>query len=182
MRVPTKTLLDPRPLAGDAGLLLMRLGFGLAMAIFHGWSKLPVSEEFIVVVRDIGIPAPAALAWAAVLMEFMGGILICLGLLTRPAAVGVLFTMLVAFFVRYAGLPIDERELSMLYAVACLTLVCTGPGRYSLDSLLAGRLSRLSVGTGPDDAQAHPSVERPAGDSQAQRPRELIGAGEAVDR
>lgn len=138
MRVPAKRMLfDPDPWNGDLGLLLLRLFFGLGMACFHGWSKLPVSEDFIDVIRDIGIPAPAALAWAAVLMEFVGGVLLCLGLLTRPAAVGVLLTMLVAFFVRYAGLPIDERELSLLYAGVCLTLFCTGPGRYSLDHLIA---------------------------------------------
>ena len=140
MRAPIKTLLlDPRPWGRDAGLLLLRLGFGLSMAVFHGWSKLPVSEDFIRVIRDIGIPAPAAMAWIAVLIEFVGGILLCVGLFTRPAAVGVLFTMLVAFFVRYAGLPIDERELSLLYATVCVGFICTGPGRYSLDQLIGGR-------------------------------------------
>jgi putative oxidoreductase len=140
MRLPAATLLlDARPWFGDGGLLLLRLLFGLGMAILHGWSKLPVSEDFIRVIREIGIPAPAVLAWAAVLTEFLGGLLICLGLLTRPAALGVLCTMLVAVFIRYAGRPLDERELALLYSTACVALLFTGPGRYSLDHWLAGR-------------------------------------------
>ncbi len=138
MSAPPKSF-GPSPLASDLGLLAMRLIFGAAMAVLHGIAKLPVSDSFIGVVERLGVPAPAAFAWAAVLVEFVGGLFIALGLFTRTAALGVLGTMLVAIFVRYAGQPLEYREQATLYAAACTTLILCGPGRFSLDYAWARR-------------------------------------------
>lgn len=131
------SLIDPRPMKTDLALLILRVVFGLAMGIAHGWGKLPVDQSFIDVIDRLGIPAPVFFAWIAVLAEFIGGLLLVIGLLTRPAALAVLGTMLIAVFIRYSGRPFYERELATLYSAACLALFFTGPGRYSLDHMLS---------------------------------------------
>jgi len=52
-------------------------------------------------VANLGFPAPALFAWAAALAEFLGGLLVFLGLGTRVAAAFAAFTMVVAGFARH---------------------------------------------------------------------------------
>src|SRR5690606_40765216 len=87
----------------DAGLLLLRLVAGLALAFAHGVNKMPPSEGFVSGVAELGFPAPTFFAWAAGFAEFVGGGLLTIGLLTRPASFFIAFTMAVAFFGRHAG-------------------------------------------------------------------------------
>lgn len=122
----------------DLGLLLVRIFAGLALAFAHGVGKLPPSEPFLAGVAEMGFPLPVLFGWAAALAEFAGGILIALGLLTRPAALFVAITMAVAAFIRQAGAPFGERELALLYGTVAVTLLLTGAGRYSIDARLRG--------------------------------------------
>ena len=71
---------------GDIGLLVMRLGFGLIMALNHGLSKIPPADGFVDGVAKMGFFMPQVFAWAAGLTEFVGALLIAAGLLTRPAS------------------------------------------------------------------------------------------------
>ena len=48
----------------DIGLLLIRLFFGGALAMMHGFGKLPVSDEFVSGVSEMGFPLPALFAWS----------------------------------------------------------------------------------------------------------------------
>jgi putative oxidoreductase len=131
---------------GDLGLLIQRLGFGLAMAIGHGLGKVysggsvGLSEQFVGGVKAMGIPAPTAMAWMAALTEFLGGILIALGLMTRPVAIALLCNMGVAAFVAHKDAPLfgppPNKEYALLFFVAFLTFVFTGAGRYSFDKFL----------------------------------------------
>ena len=123
----------------DLGLLVLRLAFGLALAFGHGMGKLPPGENLVRSVTELGFPLPGLFAWAAALSEFGGGLLLALGLLTRPAAAFVLFTMAVAFFLQHAGDPFGDREASFLFASAALTLLLTGSGRYGVDATFRRR-------------------------------------------
>lgn len=121
----------------DAGLFALRVFAGLALALAHGTGKLPPSDAFVAGVGEMGFPAPHVFAWAAGLSESVGGMLLAVGLVARPAAGFILATMLVAAFVKQAGDPFLERELAMLYAAVALMFLAAGPGRYSLDGLIA---------------------------------------------
>jgi putative oxidoreductase len=127
------------PACRDWGLLLLRLFFGGTLAVMHGWGKLPVSEEFVNGVAGLGFPFPALFAWAAALSEFVGGLLLVAGLLTRPAALFVFATMAVAAFLQHAADPFNVKELALAYGAAALALAFTGAGRFSLDYLLFDR-------------------------------------------
>ncbi|HEU0013289.1 MAG TPA: DoxX family protein [Longimicrobium sp.] len=138
-----RTLLFGQPTthtpAMDAGLLLLRLFAGLALAFGHGMDKLPPTERFVAGVAEMGYPAPELFAYAAGLSEFVGGLLVALGLFTRPAAFLAFFTVANAAVLRHAGDPFGEREKALLFAATMLLFVLGGPGRFSLDALIRGR-------------------------------------------
>lgn len=125
----------------SAGLLCLRVLMGAGIA-YHGGAKIFGGRmgAFAEGVGELGFPLPALFAWAAALSEFLGGLLIALGLATRYAAVFVLITMLVAGFGRHAADPFGVKEKALAYATMALTLILTGPGDFSLDRRLGAGL------------------------------------------
>lgn len=123
----------------DLGLLLLRLGFGLTLAFGHGLGKLLNPEKFLRSVTRHGFPLPEVMAPIAALSEFVGSLLIAIGLATRPAAVFVIGTMLGAAFVAHSGDPFSKKESALAYALVALVVLVTGPGRYSIDARLEKR-------------------------------------------
>jgi len=106
----------------------------------HGWNA-----TIGVFSQALNIPAP--LAGLSILIEFFGGIAIILGLLTRPAALGLAVTMLVAafkvqlvngFFLDRSG-PNDGVEYVFVLFLLSLYFVVNGSGTISLDRLIAGK-------------------------------------------
>ena len=81
------------------------------------------------------------------ILEFGGGLLLAMGLFTRPVAFILAGEMAVAYFT--AHLPqgfwpiMNQGELAMFYCFTWLFFFANGPGRYSLD---AWRTSRTSKG------------------------------------
>lgn len=122
----------------DFGLLLLRVGIG-AMFVMHGlpklmggpdkWTQLGGAMQFV------GISfMPVAWGLAAALSEFVGGVLLVLGLLFRPACLCLTLTMAVAASMHLGkgeGLMAASHaiELGILFAA----LLFIGPGRFSVD-------------------------------------------------
>jgi putative oxidoreductase len=130
---------DVAPLPVELALLAARLYAGLALALAHGIGKLPPSPPFVEAVGALGFPAPLAFAWAAALAEAAGGILLALGLLTRPAAIAIAINMAVAGFLRHAADPFRAKELALFFLVTALVFAARGGGRFSVDRLVGGR-------------------------------------------
>ncbi len=91
---------------------------------------------------QMGIPAAGVVAPLTALVEFLGGLALVAGLLTRLAGLGLAVNMLGAIlFVHLKGgffLPSGiEFALSLLGASVALAL--TGAGAFSLDALFAAR-------------------------------------------
>ena len=149
-----------RRAADDLALLLLRVGFGLGMALAHGLPKVLAliagDPSFPQGVARLGFPYPHALAWASALTELLGGICIALGLLTRLFAGFNAFNMVVAAFVRHhahhqllgvIGLRAypDEAwkawgrpESALVYLTGFVALLLMGAGAFSLDGALVG--------------------------------------------
>lgn len=128
------------------GLLVLRVGAGGSMILLHGWGKLlnfgPRSATFY---DPFGIgPAPSLAL--AVFAELFCSALIVTGLATRLAAIPLVITMWVAAFGRHAADPWSKKELAIVYSVAFLALVFTGPGVFSLDRVLGPFYRRFSKG------------------------------------
>jgi putative oxidoreductase len=90
-----------------------------------------------------GAVALASLFGVAAVLEFFGGLLILLGLFTRPVAFILAGEMAVAYFKVHApqGLwPIlNKGELAALYCFIFLYLSTAGGGTWSVDSIWRGR-------------------------------------------
>ncbi|MBF6328044.1 DoxX family protein [Nocardia transvalensis] len=129
------TTLDTR--ATDAGLLVLRLGFGLLLAV-HGTQKLfgwfggfgwsATAQAF----DGMGYNPGKFFGTLAGLSEIGGGLLLAAGLLTPLGAAIALGTMLNAFTATWSG-GFAQWEMSVLFALPAAALAFTGPGRYSLD-------------------------------------------------
>ncbi len=90
---------------------------------------------------------PPALAFLAVITEFLGPLGLALGLLTRVAALGIAVVMLVAiltvhrqhgFFMNWSGTQAGEGvEYHLLALGAAVALIVDGAGAWSIDALIA---------------------------------------------
>jgi putative oxidoreductase len=138
-------------LATTAGLeaLTLRLPIGLILAA-HGSQKLfgwfggyglDATSQFM---DSIGLHPGFLMALLAGSAEFFGGVLIMLGLLTRPAAAGSAITLLVALFAVHWGkgffLTTHGIEYALALVSATTALFIMGGGSYSMDSYLASKL------------------------------------------
>lgn len=127
----------------DYGLLLIRVALGVIM-VAHGAQKLFTFGYPGVVggMTQMGLPAPAISAALVIAAELGGGILVLSGLFTRFAAASFAFAMAVAAVQVHlaAGFFMPNGyEFTLMLALTSLALVLTGPGRLSLDALIASR-------------------------------------------
>jgi putative oxidoreductase len=125
----------------NVALVVVRFFAGISLAFQHGIHKIPPTEKFIASVSSLGFPLAHVFAWAAGISEFVGGLLLVVGLCTRPASFFILFTMAVAIFARHWSGPFAEKELAVLYAAIALAFLLTGSGRMGIDDSLRRRLS-----------------------------------------
>lgn len=131
---PDARLLD------EVVLALLRIGTGLSLALAHGLGKVPPGPTFIDGVGALGFPFPLLFAWLAGLSELIGGLLLALGLLTRPASLAIAGTMAVAAFLRHGSDPFARKELALLYLAVALVFLVRGGNRLSVDHVVAAKL------------------------------------------
>jgi putative oxidoreductase len=83
------------------------------------------------------------------LLELIGGLLIVLGLFTRPVAFILAGEMAVAYFMAHAGgsfYPlVNMGELAVLYCFVFLYLAAAGPGPWSVDAMMHGNRTAPSA-------------------------------------
>ena len=123
-------------------LNLLRIGAGLTF-MQHGAQKL---FGLLGGVDGQGATPPLMSQFGlAGVLEFFGGLLIVLGLLTRPVAFLLAGQMVVAYFQAHApqgGLPIQNGgELALLYALVWAYFFAHGAGPLSIDGRLRHRLA-----------------------------------------
>ena len=87
--------------------------------------------------------ALSGLSLTSGILEFAGGILLALGLFTRPVAFLLAGEMAIAYFMEHAPrnfIPLlNGGENAIMFCFACLYLTCAGGGPYSLDAMLRGK-------------------------------------------
>ena len=118
-------------------LSIMRIGVGLlfmqhgAQKLFGAFGGVDGQGATVQLMSQFGL---------AGVLEFFGGALIVVGLLTRLVAFLLSGQMLVAYLQAHmpqGGLPIQNGgELALLFSAVFLYLLAAGPGRWSVDAAL----------------------------------------------
>ena len=136
-------------------ILLVRVSIGLFFAI-SGANKLfvaggtkPVYDTLV----KAKIPFPRQTAYFVSSVEFVGGSLVTVGFLSSPACVVLMIDMIVAILTEsLSTLPKGLSPLNwlddflylpeVLYGLFFIWLIGSGPGKFSVDYWLAGKLLR----------------------------------------
>jgi putative oxidoreductase len=139
----------------QCAILLVRVSIGLFFAI-SGANKLfvaggtkPVYDTLV----KSKVPFPRQTAYFVAAVEFVCGSLLTVGLLSSLACVALLVDMTVAVLTNalstlHKGLsPLNWLDdflylPEVLYVLFFIWLLCSGPGRFSVDYWLAGKLLR----------------------------------------
>ena len=130
-RTPSGTLASLAPVTHavlriGAGLLFMQHGAQKLFGMFGGMGPNGGTVELM---SQFGL---------AGVLEFFGGLLIVLGLLTRPVALVLALEMLVAYFQAHfprGGAPIQNQgELPLLFMLVWLFFAGNGAGPASIDA------------------------------------------------
>ncbi len=120
-------------------ILLARLFVGYFF-LETGWSKIHNLDAMTTRFTQWGIPWPAFNAALSGYTEFLGGLLVLIGLGTRLVSIPMVINMAVAVVaVKMSGVTSlnDFVELDEpLYALVFFWLIFTGPGPVSVDTVL----------------------------------------------
>ena len=142
--------------SGDSeqyAILLVRVSLGLFFAI-SGANKLFVAADTKRVYETLveaKIPFPRQMAYFVSGVEFVCGSLLTVGFLSSPASAALLIDMIVATLTEaLSTLPKGLSPLSwlddflylpeVLYVLFFVWLIGSGPGKFSVDYWLAGKL------------------------------------------
>ena len=118
--------------------------------LWAGWGKLQALPRMTGTFRDLGIPYPEVMTPFVSGVEFVGGILLLVGFLTRIAAAPLIVVMVVAI-ISAKLVEVDSLETllgfeEVSYRALFLWLAIAGPGPVSIDRLLLrDQKNRLSV-------------------------------------
>lgn len=122
-------------------LLAVRVLFGTLLAM-HGLQKLSNFAEL-----SPSFPDPMGVGNALSLSLAIFGELFCslgfiFGALYRLALIPMIFTMGVVVFSVLGSAPFSAKELPLIYLSVFIIMYITGPGKYSVDRLIAVLVAR----------------------------------------
>ena len=123
------------PRSTDFGLLLLRIWVGLTMFLNHGYGKVMNFSSLMEKFTDaIGIGRTPALI-LVIFAEVICALMITIGWYARFAALSLVITMGVAFFLAHGAKLSNpgSGELAFIYLAAFMAILFAGPGRFSLD-------------------------------------------------
>jgi putative oxidoreductase len=130
-----RDLLQPGARSRELAPVLLRLF--LALVLVYGTQDNVSSHERMLEFRDFlaknGFPRPLFCAYLSAYAQFLCGILLALGLLTRLVALVVVVHFVVALLMVHVGLPFNANIAPLAMLVGGLFFVLHGPTRHSLD-------------------------------------------------
>lgn len=121
--------------------LVLRVGLGVLMIPTYGYGKWvnfgAKNAEFY---DFFGLGGSLSMG-LAIFAELFCSVLLIAGLFTRLATLPLIITMLVVISIHDWNL-FDKHELAPAFLTGYLAIGLLGPGRYSVDAWISGRLSR----------------------------------------
>ena len=136
-------------------ILLVRVSLGLFFAI-SGANKLFAAGSTQTMYETLikaKVPFPRLMTYFVSGVEWVGGSFLTVGFLSNLACVALLVDMLVAILTtKLSAMPKGLSRLNwlddflyvpeVLYVLFFIWLICSGPGKFSVDYWLAGELRR----------------------------------------
>jgi len=138
----------------DIGLLILRLGIGITMAMhgaqkLFGWFDGSGLEGVKGMLTGQGYPSPGFFAIVLGVTETFGGLALALGVLTPLAGAAIMGTMINAIAINWDKGYIGGVEYETVLALGGVALAFTGAGRISVDGAIpALRYPRLATSLG----------------------------------
>ncbi|MCU0331350.1 MAG: DoxX family protein [Candidatus Kapabacteria bacterium] len=138
MAIQRNTLIDifTRPIGIDIALTALRVCLG-ALLVYHGSLKLFGGlGQMIGAIERRGWPLPHLQALMATYIEFAGGVLLIVGLFTRPVA---LFNVVLFSIITYVWQGNDgfmQQEKPFLFLMLAIFFCFVGPGKWSVDAFV----------------------------------------------
>jgi len=134
-------------------ILLVRVSLGLFFAI-SGANKLFVdgnTQNMYKTLVEAKVPFPHVMTYFVSGVELVGGSLLIVGFVSSLASVALLADMLAAILTtKLSAMPKGLSPLNwlddflylpeVLYVLFFIWLICSGPGKFSVDYWLAGKL------------------------------------------
>ena len=119
--------------------LIVRVAVGWNLVV-HGWGKVTRGPSaFVKAFSDIGLDPALPWIWSALVIEFVGGIALIIGLFTRFFAAAAAVEMLVITFIYWkTGFSWLNRgyEYVLMWGLVSLAIALRGGGPYSVDRKL----------------------------------------------
>lgn len=120
----------------DIGKLLLRLLFGIPLALNHGWPSIRgVLSGHSDFPDPLGISPEISMAMAG-FAEFICALFVIGGLFTRISVFPILINFSVAVFIFHGNDPFGRMELAYLYLSSMTIIMLLGPGKISVDYFL----------------------------------------------
>ncbi|MHB2266947.1 DoxX family protein [Aliihoeflea sp. PC F10.4] len=122
---------------GDVSETLLRVIAGFAL-MAHGWPKIQAPLGAVQMVEGIGFYPGWLWSPALATTEFVGGFLLLIGLLTRPAALAATIVLLIVSWFHWVrlGEGYSGAELALIWAAVTFFFVVRGGNRYSVDGAI----------------------------------------------
>jgi len=132
------------------------VGYGF---MAHGYAKVMKGPaSFVGILHALGVPAPALMGWATIVVELVGGFAVLVGAYVPLASVPMAVILLTAAFTvhlpyGFSSIKLQSvtngraqfgppgYETDLLYLACLATLVMAGSGPFAVDALLASPVS-----------------------------------------
>jgi putative oxidoreductase len=124
-------------------LLVIRLYWGWQISQ-NGWGKLHNLSHVTEFFASLGLPAPGVTATFVSTFEFVGGILLAIGLLSRIVGLGLMIDMFMAYITAdreaLASVFSDPGKFynadPFIFFFVGLIILIFGPGKFAVDALI----------------------------------------------
>ena len=132
---------DTLPPGADFAPLALRLFTGTFLVYMSQDNVFSAERmaEFTGFLTQFGFPAPQVMAPLSVYAQFVAGIALLAGFMTRIAAAVMIVNFLVALAMVHPSLPFREALDPTAMLASSIALLLLGGGRWSLDRLMLGR-------------------------------------------
>lgn len=134
---------SPSPTLFNTTMLFFRGFLAVEMMLVHGLKKIGAAGG-----QPEIVPNPLHLPetfnhWFATAANLVFPLFVIIGLSTRLAILLIVAVPLTGYFIVHSHDPLPERDVPFMYSISYLLVLFLGPGKYSIDYLLAGNKSKL---------------------------------------